>query len=331
VSIKEERDSPTCAVHRRPRSVLALAFVAASLLGSVAAAAEPLAKSGDVIFEVGDRKLTQAELQAQLGFEPEPLLQRMREDNNFARVYAVRWFHAEIFAKAARDDGLVAKTPGLAGAADNLGRNLIAREYQDHLLEVEYKPTDNEIQQYYTFNKELCTTPARYHIARAGVQIAKHASPEEIAAAQKRLAEIEARLKKGDAFATVADELSDLPSKGPGGDSGWLTDDDLAKDEQSGWIKELAAGSVSEPKKTIRGTEIYLMMEKEPSRVKTAAECRPEIETRIKREYYKKVSEGRADELAKRFKASMNLDAFIAAARAAKGIGVAPDAEQAER
>jgi hypothetical protein len=310
---------------------LALGGIATTLFVGAVAAAEPAAKSGDVVFEVGDRKLTQAEIQAELGYEPEPLLQRMREDDNFARVYAVRWFHAEIFAKAAREDGLVAKTPGLGGAAENLGRNLIAREYQDHLLDVEYKPTDNEIEQYYTFNKELCTAPARYHIARVGVQIAKHASPEEIAAAEKRLAEIQQRLKKGDAFATVADELSDLPSKGPGGDSGWLTDDDLAKDEQSAWIKTLAVGTVSEPKKTIRGTEIYLMMEKEPSRVKTAAECRPEIETRIKREYYKKVSENRADELAKRFKASMNLDAFIAAARAAKGMPVPTEAVQPER
>jgi hypothetical protein len=250
----------------------------------------------------------------------------MRDDDNAARTYAIYWFHAEVFAKAANDDGLVANTPGLAGAAHNLGRTMIARQYQDHLLTVEYRPTDNEIQQYYTFNKQLCTVPARYHLARVVVQVAKHASPDEAASAQKRLAEIQARLKKGDAFGTVADELSDLPGKGAGGDAGWLTDDDLDKDEASGWIKTMAPSTVSEPKKTIRGFEIFQMIEVEPSRVKPVSECRDAIAQQIKRDYYKKASEARADELVKRYKASMNIDSFIAAARAAKGVPIPADA-----
>ncbi|MBU6178849.1 MAG: hypothetical protein KGR69_04255, partial [Verrucomicrobia bacterium] len=139
------------------------------------------------VLKVGNRTLTVDELVAELGWEPGPLVQRMKEDRNFASTFAVRWYEAELFSRAAADDGLLAKKPGLAGAAANLSRNLISDQYVDAMLADELKPSDSEIASYYTMNKEKCRTPIRYRFARVGVQIAKNASAEEKAAAQKRI------------------------------------------------------------------------------------------------------------------------------------------------
>src|SRR5262249_34389578 len=163
------------------RSMLSSAALAALAVAVAAglARAEPTPKPSaldEPVLKLGDRTVRRSELRDELGFEPAELVSKMREDDNFARIYAIRWYQAELFARAAADDGVAARVPGLQGAAQNLGRNLIADQYMTEVLQVEYKPTDAEIQSYYTMNKERCATPGRLHLARLGVQVAKNAS-----------------------------------------------------------------------------------------------------------------------------------------------------------
>ncbi|HZR83332.1 MAG TPA: peptidylprolyl isomerase [Candidatus Binatia bacterium] len=299
-------------------AALAVASLAPSR-GAFSADATPAAGAGEPVLKIGDRVVTRAELQAQLEYEPAPILDRMRDDENFGRIFAVRWYETELFAKAAADDGVLAKKPGLAGAAQNLGRNLIADEYVKYVLEEEFKPSETEIKTYYTMNaKERCTQPARYHLARLGVQIAKNASEAETSGANARLAKMQERLKT-EPFATVADEMSDLPAKGAGGDVGWIADDELGKEEGVGVIRALAVGKTSDPIRTLRGLEIFKMVEKQEAKTLTLDECRPKIVSQINAEYRRSSTRRRTDELAKRYSASLNLDAFLAAARSAKG------------
>jgi parvulin-like peptidyl-prolyl isomerase len=273
----------------------------------------------EVVLKVGDRSVTAAELEAALSYEPSPILDRMRTDDNFARTFAVRWYEAELFAKAAADDGVIAQRPGLADAARNLGRNLISDEYTKYVLEAEFAPSDVELQSYYTMNKERCVEPARYHLARIGVQIAKNASEQEKAGANQRLAAMRERLAKGESFAIVADEMSDLPAKAEGGDVGWISDDDLGKEEGVAAIRTLAVGQMTEPVQTRRGLEIFRMVEKQDAKTLSLEACKPKLVAQINSEYLKAAARRRTDELAKRYNASMNLDAFVAAARRVQG------------
>jgi hypothetical protein len=58
------------------------------------------------------------------------------------------------------------------------------------------------------------------------------------------------------------------------------------------------------------------------------AECRPLLAAALRKQYYESVRTRRADELVEKLGASMNLDNFIAAARAARPLATpapAPD------
>ncbi len=309
-------------------AVLSAVLLAAWPLRAPAVAAEPGALPGDVAVKVGDEQISRADLEAVLAYEPAPLLQRMREDDNFARIFAVRWFHAELFARAAQDDGLLARKPGLGAAAADLGRNLLASEYMREMVEVEQEPTETEIKTYYSMNPELCTPPKRFHLARLGVEVAQRASEAELEGAKKRLGEMQSKLAAGVPFGQVADELSDLPSKESGGDVGWLTAEELGKDEGSAALTRLAPGTTSEVIRTRRGQEIFRMLEVEEGKPKSLEECKPLIVARIKKEYASAARQRRADELVKRYGASMNLDAFLAAARAARAVLPSPAASR---
>jgi PPIC-type PPIASE domain len=277
------------------------------------------------VLKIGERTVRRSEIRNELGFEPPELVTRMREDENFAKIYAIRWYQAELFAKAAADDGVAARVPGLSGAARNLGRNLIADEYTKQMIEVEFKPTDTEIETYYNLHKDVCVTPRRLHLARLGVQVAKNASEEETAGAKKRLAKMQERIAAGEAFSVVADEMSDLPSKEQGGDVGWIGEQELGDEEGSTAIRSLAVGATSEPIRTRRGWEIFKLIEKDGPKTRTLAECRDDIVAQINAEYRKAASQRRSDELARRYDASLNLDAFLAAIAEAKVPDVAPD------
>ncbi len=310
---------------------LVVALAAALLAGAASARADEAAQTGSqapntaapgslpasAVLRVGDRTLTVDELAAELAWEPGPLVERMREDRNFGSLFAVRWYESELFARAAADDGLLAKKPGLAGAAGNLSRNLIADQYVDAMLADELKPSDAEVSSYYSMNKEKCRMPVRYRLARVGVQIAKNASEEEKAAAQKRLEAIQAKLLAGESFAAVADQFSDLPSKNPGGELDWIEDADLGKEEGVEVLRVLSVGGRTEPIKTRRGMEIFTLIEKEDGRPQTLEECRGKLVEQINQEYRRVATRKRVDDLARRYGASMNLDAFLDAAKKA--------------
>jgi hypothetical protein len=177
--------------------------------------------------------------------------------------------------------------------------------------------SDAEIASYYAMNKEKCRTPIRYRFARVGVQIAKNASEEEKAAAQKRIDAIEARLVAGDPFGTVADQLSDLPGKKPGGELDWIEDGDLGKEEGVDLLRVIDVGARTPPTKTRRGIEVFTLLEKEDGRQKTIDQCRPKLVEQINQEYRRAATRKRVDDLAHRYGASMNLDAFLDAAKKA--------------
>lgn len=295
--------------------------------GTTAAPAAAGALAPGTVLRVGDRSLSVAELAAELGWEPGPLVQRMKEDRNFASTFAVRWYESELFARAAREDGLLAKKPGLEGAAANLARNMIADQYVDTMLADELQPSDAEVASYYAMNKEKCRTPIRYRFARVGVLVAKNASEEEKAAAQKRMDAIEARLVAGDSFASVADKLSDLPGKKPGGELDWIEDGELGNEEGVDVLRVVALGARTPPIKTRRGLEVFTLLEKEDGRQQTIEQCRPKLVAQINQEYRRAASRKRVDELARRYGAAMNLDAFLEAIGKA---AVAPDVASAK-
>jgi hypothetical protein len=271
----------------------------------------------EVVIRMGDRAVTAGELRSALAYQSAGVLDRLRHDINAARYFAIQWFHRMVFAEAAREDGFLAKNPGLAEAAADLARRPIADAYVA-AAEQEYAATEAEIEQFYKLHSERCRQPLRYRIARVGVVIGIHASQKQEEAARERIDAIAKRLAAGESFATVVADSNDMPEKLPGGELGWVTELDLRGDVGELRFKDLAVGATTEVVRTPRGLEIFKLLEKEEARMLTLEECRPKLAEELRRQYYEAIRTRRADELVERLNASMNIDNFIAAARSAE-------------
>jgi hypothetical protein len=275
------------------------------------------AQGGEAVIRIGDRAVTQPELTAALAFEPQATIDRIHSDENYARIFAVQWFHRALFAKAAKADGLIARTPGLSLAANVQREDQIALAYLRQFIEKEHPPTDAEVEQYYKLHQAAdCTESARYRLGRIGVVVGRHASEKERAGARERIDAIQAKLKAGESFSDVANQLSDLKEKAGNGEIGWVTEEEMGTEAEGVKLKSLPTGGLTGVETTSRGFEIYKMLEKQEPRQQTLAECRDKLVQKMNQNYFRSVAQQHADKLVERFDASMNLDAFIAAARA---------------
>jgi hypothetical protein len=275
----------------------------------------PAAADEGPVVEVGDLRPTAADLKAEFAYLPPPVLQRLRNDDNAARIFAVDWYARALFAKAAKEDGLLAKSPGLVAAATSRERDLIATQYLRQ-TEGEFRVTNEEAEQFRKMEPEVCREPGRVHFARIGVITGKKAASDEAELAGKRFADIQKRIAAGEDFGKIADEASDYSSKAAGGDMGWMEIEKVRESPHGEAILKLAVGEVSQPLDTGQGKVVYKILAREDAHDLPAAECRERVDKLLTQKYRKETFLRRVDELAARFKASLNLDAFIAAVRA---------------
>jgi len=275
------------------------------------------ARPGKQVVEVGDFTATIPALTAEFAYLPPGVLRRFHDDDSAARSFAIDYYGALLFAHDARDHGLYDRNPGLQAALAAQQRKMVSIAYLRDLARTDYEPTREEIEQYYALHGErLCRKPARYRLARLGVVIGKNAGEAERTAAQQRLAAIEKRLDAGDPFAEVAEQASDLQGRGPGGEVGWLTEEDLRMAAGREAITGLAKGARTPAIETPRGREIYLMLDREEARLLSADECKPALEQALVQEFNRDIRFRRMDEIAIALGASMNIDAVVEALRA---------------
>lgn len=272
---------------------------------------------GKNVVEVGDFKATIADLTAEFAYLPPQQLQVLHDDDSAARTFALDYYGSLLFDHDAKGRGLYSRNPGLEAAIAAESRRAVALAYLRDMGQQEYKPTDEEIAQFYVLHKErLCQKPARYRLARLGVVIGKNASEAERKAAEDRLAAMQKRLEAGDAFAEVANEDSDMEGRQPGGEIGWLTDRDLQAAEGRETITSLAVGERTEPIDTPRGKEIYAMLAREDASLLSLEECKATVGKSLVRQFNRDIRLRRMDEIAIAIGASMNIDAVIEAVRA---------------
>jgi hypothetical protein len=274
------------------------------------------ARAGDgPVVEVGDLKPSAAQLTAEFAYLPPPVLQRLKSDDNSARIFAVEWYARALFTKAAQEDGFLKKHPGLESAAASRERDLIAGQFMRETAG-DFRASDEEVAQYRKMDPEICRAPGRLRLARVGVITGKNALPAEAELAHKRFAEIEKSLGAGEDFGKVADEKSDYTAKAGGGDMGYVEIDKVRESPQGDALLKLTVGQISPALDTGQGKVIYKLIEREDSRELPAEECREKVDQVLSGKFRNDLFLRRVDELAARFKAKMDLDAFIAAVRA---------------
>lgn len=293
--------------------VLAVAMAGAAVAEDTADGA----RRARPVVEVGDRTFTSAQLTREFGFLPPPQLDQLHRDDNAARIFAVKWYSNLLFAADAARNGLYGRRPGLKAAAQAVSRQFLSLEYQEDLKEREYAVEEKELRQLYDLDKDkICKAPAAYHLASAGVLIGRNATEAERTAAVGRMNEIVRRLEAGESFSTVAEDLSDLVGKKPGGDLGWMTDEEIGGAAGAEAITGLAAGERTDVIESPQGRAIYEMIERREPQVLSFERCRYALEAALQKRFARDIKHRRVDELAEELGASMNIDEFIAAIRA---------------
>lgn len=275
-----------------------------------------LAAEDDAVMRIGDWTMSGPEITAEFSWSPPALLSQVRRNDNAVRLLAVEWYSNALIAKAAADDKLLDKMPGLASAATTLRNKMIASRVMPRYVQDKFAPDEQELKQFVDLNPDLCQAPARYRIARIGVVVGKRASEPEAQGAKARIEDVQKRLGAGESFATLADERSDLTAKAPGGEVGWLTQEEIERTDGHEKVTALKKDQVSEIVQTTDGFVLYKLLDREEPRKLSFAECRATAEQVMNERYKAQIARDWIDELAARYKASLNVDAFAAAVRA---------------
>lgn len=268
------------------------------------------------VIRIGDWTMTAPEITAEFQYSSPALIHQVRRDDNAVRLLAVEWYSNALIARAAKDDKLLDAMPGLENAASSLRNKMIATRVTPRYVKEKFAPDERELKQFVDLNEQLCMAPGRYRVARIGVIVGKKASEPEVEGAKARIEDVKKRLAAGESFATLADERSDLTSKAPGGEVGWLTEEEVRRTEGKEAITTLKKDQVSDILQTSEGFVIYKLLDREEPRKLTFEECRPTAEKIMNERYRAQIVRDWIDELAKRYDASLNVDAFAAAVRA---------------
>jgi parvulin-like peptidyl-prolyl isomerase len=137
----------------------------------------------------------QKEFEADLSFVNKNSKQPLLADQ--VEGLKANWAELQLRAEKGRQAGLE-KDPGVQAQLKTLRAEMLANAYANK-LEEKYKPTDADLKNYYAQHPEF--------------------DPEKI---RLRMNDLLARLKKGEAFEKIADEINEDGTKGKGGDLDWF-------------------------------------------------------------------------------------------------------------
>jgi peptidyl-prolyl cis-trans isomerase D len=113
-------------------------------------------------------------------------------------------------------------------------------------------PTDEQLKAYYNDNINSYTIPAQWELAKILVPVPEMTTADQIDAAQKKVVDIQADLKKGTDFATLAQQNSDPDSKTPT----YMTLSQLPAELQKPVSGLTKVGDTSDPIKVTKGLMI---------------------------------------------------------------------------
>lgn len=152
-------------------------------------------------------------------------------------------------------------------------------------------PRNKDVVDYYKHHRETMAIPEAVRAAHIIKNVDEN-NPEEAALAAIRV--VEERLKSGEPFEAVSDELSDCPGKG--GDLGWFPRGQMVPEFES-VVFALKPGEVSPIFRTPFGFHIAKVFGHAEERLATFEEARPQIERHLLTEKHQKALERLCDYL----------------------------------
>lgn len=139
-------------------------------------------------------------------------------------------------------------------------------------------PSEDEIKAFYEASKDSLTVPAEYQLAQLFVSVAEGADAAAAAAAQRKAADLAARVQKAPAdFARVAREASEhKESAAKGGELGWVPEPQLLPEIRA-VVTRMNKGDVSAPIRSASGWHVVRLLDRKPSSVRALADVRDQL------------------------------------------------------
>jgi peptidyl-prolyl cis-trans isomerase C len=152
-------------------------------------------------------------------------------------------------------------------------------------------PRNKDVVDYYKHHRESMTIPEAVRAAHIIKNVDANTTEETALAAIRA---VEERLKAGEVFETIADELSDCP--GGGGDLGWFPRGQMVPEFEA-VVFALKPGEISPVFRTAFGFHIAKVYQHAEERMATFEEARPQIERQLLTEKHQKALERLCDYL----------------------------------
>ncbi|MBN2190032.1 MAG: peptidylprolyl isomerase [Candidatus Aureabacteria bacterium] len=124
--------------------------------------------------------------------------------------------------------------------------------------------TDEEVRKYYDEHSEEFVVPERVKASHILIQVPENADEEVKDKAKKAAEDVLARIKNGEKFEALAEEMSDCPSSKRGGDLGFFARGQMVPEFEDAAF-DLEVGEVSRVVETRFGYHIIMVTEKTPS------------------------------------------------------------------
>lgn len=251
---------------------------------AVPAAAAAKDRSGaDVVARVGDRDVTVAEIRQFVAALPERDQAALAQDPALLSRSLRMMLANQLVLKEALAKKWDA-SPTVAAQLDRIREQAIVETYLRAVSEPpENYPDEAEVQKAYDANKTAFIVPRRYHLAQIFIALPTTPDKAAEAAASKKLADVQAKLKAPKAdFAALAKEMSDeKQSAEQGGEIGWVPEDQI-RPEIKTEVLGLAAGGISTPIKLNDGWHIVKLVETKASETRPLADVRALLVQRLR-------------------------------------------------
>jgi peptidyl-prolyl cis-trans isomerase C len=241
-----------------------------------------------VVAKVGNDKITLSQFQQELTNLP-PNLRQMAANPKVQKEFLEQLATTRLLYQEGVDQGLL-KDPKVKKQIDDMTRKIVLGTLLQKEIEGRIKPpTEPQMEQYYKQHLNEFSQEKQVH--------ASHILVKDKATADK----LEAKLKKGADFATLAKENSTCPSSSQGGDLGFFTRNRMVK-EFSDAAFALKPGEISAPVKTKFGYHIIKVNEIKEASAKPFAEVKAAIRNKLIQEEKGRVFEEYVNSLKKKIK-----------------------------
>ena len=207
-----------------------------------------------------------------------------------------RFASEEEFSQAIDQMGLTE-----AGIRDQIERGLAINELVKTRIADKIQISEEESRTFYDSHPELFNQPEQVKASHILIKVAPDDDAEKKTAAGKKIEKIQARLKKGEDFASLARENSEGPSAPKGGDLGYFKRGSMVKPFEDAAFA-LEVNQVSDRVETMFGYHLIKVFDKKPAQTLAYAEVKAELQEHLKQQKLKLEVDTYLDDLKKNAK-----------------------------